>query len=649
MPLKHFKTSLKPDSSDTSIIQPSDWNHDHVMDEFGVVYGETANAGIKGVGAGQNYLRYFRRKFNASTKEEYEFVSPLELRCSDYNFSQTGSGTLTANVTSVITLTPVPLGINGTNINHQVLITDGVGGNEVVKITGGTAISGAATGNLIVTSKFNHTNYSIKSATFGIQEAVYMLTDQDGGIIKVPSGRWTLYSGVFIGKNNVKISGCGFYSSFLNYSLFTDEILFNFDGTNTTSGVGTSNSIEYLTISGNVLANYTKPAVSLSNQVKFWGRYLNLSLVAAGVTIQDTPSSDANTFENVIVGFFRTNGFEILGGNSTIFDKTQCVTGQNATNSGYLIKKTGELYLNRAMVFGAYIGYNICPNATDVASHLWVSNCIIDNCSNYGISIQPTNGGLVSDVVVVNSYSSYSKQGLFINGIQGKIYNIDICAHRFILNKEHGVSISGPNVKNVLIQNSIIDSNGYSANETYDGIYVDVSALVDGLMICNNVIGVDDSMSHNMRSGINLGYPGALGPINNIMICNNKIDENVGNIGGIASYMLGFSNASFTNAVVKDNIPSNNQMIKMVKVGPEGFLGNGARDILYVDTSDTIDGLFPTWYGREVLIIPVGAITYSFTLAAKATSFRAAKTITGAAGDSITAKYDGSRWILRKG
>ena len=45
---------------------------------------------------------------------------------------------------NTITLSPVPLGVNGTNTNHYLYIDQGTGTPEAVKITGGTAVSGAA-------------------------------------------------------------------------------------------------------------------------------------------------------------------------------------------------------------------------------------------------------------------------------------------------------------------------------------------------------------------------------------------------------------------------------------------------------------------------------------------------------------------------
>src|SRR5436190_14472762 len=66
----------------------------------------------------------------------------------DYIFpAQAPGGALYAGV-NTITLTPCPLGLAGTDTNHYVYISDGVGGGEPVLIVGGTCAPGAASGTI---------------------------------------------------------------------------------------------------------------------------------------------------------------------------------------------------------------------------------------------------------------------------------------------------------------------------------------------------------------------------------------------------------------------------------------------------------------------------------------------------------------------
>ena len=85
---------------------------------------------------------------------------------------QSPGGSLIAG-SNTITLTPVPQGVNGTDTAHKYLVSGGVGTAEACLGTGGSAVSGASTGTLILTCAFSHTGaWTIQSATTGVQEAL---------------------------------------------------------------------------------------------------------------------------------------------------------------------------------------------------------------------------------------------------------------------------------------------------------------------------------------------------------------------------------------------------------------------------------------------------------------------------------------------
>lgn len=90
-----------------------------------------------------------------------------------YDFAaQSPGGSLTVG-TNVITVSPVPLGVNGSDQNHYLYISGGAGAAEAVLITGGTAVSGAASGTLFIACANAHSGaWTIRSATAGIQEAI---------------------------------------------------------------------------------------------------------------------------------------------------------------------------------------------------------------------------------------------------------------------------------------------------------------------------------------------------------------------------------------------------------------------------------------------------------------------------------------------
>ena len=95
-----------------------------------------------------------------------------------YNFTpQSPGGALSAG-SNVITLAPVPLGVNGSDVNHPVYLSGGTGAAEAPLITGGTAVSGAASGTLFITCANAHSGaWTISSATGGIQEALIAISN----------------------------------------------------------------------------------------------------------------------------------------------------------------------------------------------------------------------------------------------------------------------------------------------------------------------------------------------------------------------------------------------------------------------------------------------------------------------------------------
>jgi hypothetical protein len=122
---------------------------------------------------------------------------------------QTPGGTLTAGVANVITLAPVPRGINGTDTNHDLYISGGTGTAEVVRIAGGTAVSGAASGTIIVTPANAHSGaWTIQSATAGIQETIV-----SGGVnfeMYIPAGVHHIYGEVYLPSSaQARILGAG--------------------------------------------------------------------------------------------------------------------------------------------------------------------------------------------------------------------------------------------------------------------------------------------------------------------------------------------------------------------------------------------------------------------------------------------------------
>lgn len=103
---------------------------------------------------------------------------PSPYESSDYNWSRISTigasapgGTISVGANTV-TLTRVPKGVNGSDANHPIYISGGVGTAEAVVITGGTAVAGTASGTITFTAANTHTGGWVISSDFcGIPEA----------------------------------------------------------------------------------------------------------------------------------------------------------------------------------------------------------------------------------------------------------------------------------------------------------------------------------------------------------------------------------------------------------------------------------------------------------------------------------------------
>jgi hypothetical protein len=110
-------------------------------------------------------------------------------------FTQSPGTTLSPGA-NVVTLSPVPRGVNGTDLSHYLYISGGTGTPEAVAIVGGTAVSGGASGTLIIQCANAHSGaWTLQSATAGIAEAYHSLSGNNGTVVIAP-GIFRIYAPV---------------------------------------------------------------------------------------------------------------------------------------------------------------------------------------------------------------------------------------------------------------------------------------------------------------------------------------------------------------------------------------------------------------------------------------------------------------------
>lgn len=203
--VRHRFVSAKADSSDATLVQPSEWNDSHVI-------------------TGQ---------FPANVPDYTFAVQPV------------GSPSLTAGITNTVTLAVVPLGLNGSDALHYIRISGGTGTAEVVLVTGGTATSGGTNQTLSFVPANNHSGgYFLGTASAGIAEALNISSH-----VYIPPGTYDLY-GTVTPQAGSRIEGGGFFACNLRwnnlnskmFNLINDNITFT-DLTINQVGTATSGSI----------------------------------------------------------------------------------------------------------------------------------------------------------------------------------------------------------------------------------------------------------------------------------------------------------------------------------------------------------------------------------------------------------------------
>ena len=157
-----------------------------------------------------------RTRGNTST---YKFNSLPTVNSADYLFpAQTcnaglscspggGSGGSISPGATTLTLNPVPLGMNGTDVNHKVWIT-GSTAEACLISAGGTGTSGSPSGTIAITCSNAHTGtWTIMSISQGISEAFQGL-GAAGGTVVAPAGTYAIQAAIQV-PSNVTLTGVG--------------------------------------------------------------------------------------------------------------------------------------------------------------------------------------------------------------------------------------------------------------------------------------------------------------------------------------------------------------------------------------------------------------------------------------------------------
>ena len=314
---------------------------------------------------------------------------------------QPGGSLIAGNNT--ITLSPVPKGVNGTDQAHYLYISGGTGAAEPVLITGGTAVSGAVSGTLIVNCANAHSGaWTIATATAGMQEAINAALAAGGGMgaVRVPAGSYTVYAttSVLPANQSLSLRGMGYQTTNIQSGNLAMNV-FTFGGPN---GMGLD--FGDMSIYSN---NGTAPVgVDISGVAD--GVVTNLRVAGQSTSIR--ARSTARFFmDNILVSGY-SRGLSFASDPASLV--TQSSTGEisnirvisptGATGVVFEPQVSGITVTGLFTEGGAY-AVRVLGNSPAPVNEVTISNFILDSYTLVGFDLLVTDAGSVSNRVALRS------------------------------------------------------------------------------------------------------------------------------------------------------------------------------------------------------------------------------------------------------
>lgn len=463
-------------------------------------------------------------------------ISPINSQT--YVFSPLSPGGSLSPGTNTITLRPVPLGINGNDVEHRVWISGGSGTAEACLITGGTATSGLKpSGTLVISCANSHSGaWTIQTATSGIQEALATLP-AGGGVVYVPDTYGCTLNGTLtVSLSFVTIAGGGIGNA-----------------TNCTDATGATTTAIRVTSSGGVLSG-----------VKFQNFQLTASGKTAGNGIYCTEVNNFTATNIVVIN--EVTGLNIDGTDTYLVTVKDSIFNTNITTAGTQLRfsgvggltvqdtnmdgaGTGSMIgiallngggpvLTNVDILRMNIGLAITPGNGQSVVWLFTNALQVDTGNGYGIYISPTGNGVVGGAFFNHSWSSSNAlDGAIINAGTGTVDGVHFMDHRSLNNGNNGYNV-------LAAINTTFDDSFACGNSTVG------AGSYNGLTVATNV---SKLFVHGGIYGLCMGLPGTQN--NGIVIAGgagNTIEvTNVNLLGNVASTLS--DGATGTTKIVKDN------------------------------------------------------------------------------------------------
>jgi hypothetical protein len=541
-----------------------------------------------------------------------------------YDFAaQTPGGSLVVG-NNVITLSPVPKGVNGTDTNHYLYISGGTGVAEAVLITGGTAVSGAASGTVIVNCANAHSGaWTIRSATSGIKEAIVSVAGARV-TVTVPAGSYFTYAPVIVTTGGVCITGVGRASRIVTQFTSGDAFFFNGNGSYLEGNalgdlaIWTKDAGVESTVTNSVVA------VHLNWQYDFCAQNLQIRNVLKGVYMEGNVSIVRILCCN-IQGLTQTTGIGIhQAAGADVYLTNNMILGILAAQplAGIKVDYSTGTKISENEVFGTNFGLLMVPGDGQVVQHVESLNNWYDSGAADGAYIAPSGTGYVKTFrSSLDWFTGFTQNGVHTAGT-GVIDSLVFVEPLIRNNTQYGIfHTAGINIEFI---GATVTGNSYTTAGTYHGFAS--SGGAGGFKLLGGVYAQAGGSPNNQGYGIFI-----TGNADNFVIQGVDVAPNIS--GGIQSDSTGM------NRVVKDNLGAS-EVIATMASGASLALGQTGQTIFKITGTTQITTITGGYKAREISLVFTGAAPGGL-----GTGGNIARAQTAAQNQTIRLVFDGTSWF----
>ncbi|NBW07818.1 MAG: hypothetical protein EBR82_07305 [Caulobacteraceae bacterium] len=541
------------------------------------------------------------------------------------------SGSLATAGAKTITLRRAPLGISGSNVQHYIYISGGVGTAEAVLITGGTCTSGNLGGTLTFTTVNTHTgDWKITSSTDGMQEWFYGATAPLNGFIPdaglVFYAKCTLYGRLGA---TVQITGGGdpasrvrrhssypsgdliLYNSTLGNGqlIMKNFSVLNANGFDNPSGAGIHlivnqpfeallrditvyNGVNPIVVDPQVAGTVSSGVIFDNVYVSIQGAYSSVYTTGHGITLnthaayilntrssRDTPTATGGSGLKII----RADGIVITGG---AYNGTYGIEIEN--NSAYIMN---FIYASNVIFDACYShGFYVAPGAHNVVfSQFKIENCHFATQSGSATASAIYFGNDVESVAIIgNNISGQYGSGITL-GVTDKA--------------PRSVTVAGNNINNCGLGGTgygiVLPATGSGGSGSYEA----------RTTITGNVIGNNITFYGAATQQVGIYLAGATGKFRGYNITGNDVR------GNVTAPIFKDPTPTMENVIISANSGVDDLFTVIASASLSAAGATGVLRNIEVSGTTNVTSLTPVWDGRQITIVKTDAGTVNFTAA----------------------------------